>query len=154
MLLEVDHYFAYGSNMNPLRVAERGLKSAKPMSALLRFYRLVFNKRSKGSRTTGHANIEYDPVSNVEGVLYKLDSSEEILKMDPFENAPVNYSREAVRLETECGVRWAWTYFANPALKQDGLLPEREYLDHLLKGKSYLSISYYNNLERHEVSQV
>ena len=140
--------------MNPLRVEERGLLTAKPMGAVLRGYRLAFNKKSKGSSITGHANIEYDPASNVEGVLYKLNSSEEILKMDPFENAPVNYGREAVRLETDLGDRWAWTYFANPALKQDGLLPEREYLEHLLEGKSYLSDSYYNNLERYEVSQI
>ena len=140
--------------MNPERVVERGLKVKNQVGAVLHGYRLEFNKRNQRSLLTGHANIEYAPARMVEGVLYELSSELEILKMDPFENTPVNYSREAVRLETECGVRWAWTYFANPALKQDGLLPEREYLDHLLKGKPYLSISYYNNLERHEVSQV
>ncbi len=147
----LSHYFAYGSNMNPLRVAERGLKILNPIGAVLSGYRLVFNKKSKGSATTGHANIEYDPESEVEGVLYELNSNEEILKMDPFENAPVNYGRDMISLQTSGGAQWAWTYFANPALKEEGLLPEREYLEHLLKGKPYISNGYYKYLENHEV---
>ena len=150
-MLELNHYFAYGSNMDSARVAERGLKTLVAVGAVLDGYRLAFNKKSKGPPTTGHANIEYAPGSKVEGVLYELDSGEEILKMDPFENAPVNYGREAVSLETDAGIQWAWTYFANPALKEDGLLPEREYLDHLLEGKPYISISYYDYLENIKV---
>lgn len=150
-MLELNHYFAYGSNMNPLRVADRGLRISETVGAVLGGYRLVFNKRSKGSPTTGHANIEYAPACKVEGVLYELDSCEEILKMDPFENAPVNYGREVVSLKANGGIQWAWTYFANPALKEDGLLPEREYLDHLLSGKPYISIAYYDYLENIKV---
>ena len=112
---------------------------------------MLFNKRSTGIPGVGHANIEYDKKSVVEGVLYELASPEEILKMDPFERAPVNYGRDMVSLETAEGDRWAWTYFANEALLQENLLPERGYLDHLLKGKPYLSDSYYHFLNQVEV---
>ena len=137
--------------MNPERVAERGLVTRDKMGATLSGFKMLFNKRSAGIPGVGHANIEYDRQCVVEGVLYELGSSQEILKMDPFERAPVNYGRERVSVETAVGERWAWTYFANEALLQDNLLPEREYLDHLLKGKLYLSDSYYNYLERIEV---
>ena len=147
----IHFYFAYGSNMNPERVAERGLVTRDKMGATLSGYKMLFNKRSTGIPGVGHANIEYDKQGVVEGVLYELVSSEEILKMDPFERAPVNYGRDRVCLETAGGPRWAWAYFANAALLQDDLLPERAYLDHLLKGKPYLSDSYFNFLERCEV---
>ena len=147
----IHFYFAYGSNMNPERVAERGLVTRDKMGATLSGYKMLFNKCSTGIPGVGHANIEYDKQGVVEGVLYELVSSEEILKMDPFERAPVNYGRDRVCLETAGGPRWAWTYFANAALLQDDLLPERAYLDHLLKGKPYLSDSYFNFLERCEV---
>ena len=137
--------------MNPERVLERGLVTRDKIGATLSGFKMLFNKRSAGIPGVGHANIEYDRQCVVEGVLYELGSSQEILKMDPFERAPVNYGRDRVSVETAEGERWAWTYFANEALLQDNLLPEREYLDHLLKGKLYLSDSYYNYLERIEV---
>ena len=121
------------------------------MGATLSGFRMLFNKRSIGTPGIGHANIEYDKHSVVEGVLYELASPEEILKMDPFERAPVNYGRDMVIIETPEGKRWAWTYFANKALLGEKLLPESAYLDHLLKGKPYLSESYYNYLESTEV---
>ena len=144
-------YFAYGSNMNPERVADRGLFTRGETGATLRGFRMLFNKRSTGIPGIGHANIEYDKKGVVEGVLYELASPEEILKMDPFERAPVNYGRDMVSLETAEGDRWAWTYFANEALLQENLLPERDYLDHLLKGKRYLSDSYHDYLDQIEV---
>ena len=112
---------------------------------------MLFNKRSTGIPGVGHANIAYDKKGVVEGVLYELASPEEILKMDPFERAPVNYGRDMVSLETAKGDRWAWTYFANEALLQENLLPERDYLSHLLKGKPYLSDSYFHYLDQIKV---
>ena len=85
-------YFAYGSNMNPERVADRGLSTRGETGATLRGFRMLFNKRSTRIPGVGHANIEYDRKGVVEGVLYELASPGEILKMDPFERAPVNLS--------------------------------------------------------------
>ena len=65
-------YFAYGSNMNPERVADRGLFTRGETGATLRGFRMLFNKRSTGIPGVGHANIEYDKKSVVEGVLYEL----------------------------------------------------------------------------------
>ena len=133
--------------MNSKRVSDRGLITRKKMGATLKGFKLQFNKLNAGNLRSGHANIEYNKNGSVEGVLYELASPEEILKMDVFERAPINYGRDVVCLETVMGKRWAWTYFANKALLKENLLPERDYLDHLLEGKRYLSDSYYRYLE-------
>lgn len=135
-------YFAYGSNMNPARVAARGLLVESVVGARLAGFALRFDKQSRDHVGRGHANIVWDPAGVVEGVLYRLAHVDEIVKMDRFERTPVNYSRDVVLVETDHGPTPAWTYFANPAVLVPGLLPERAYLEHLLAGAAYLSTPY------------
>ncbi len=138
----VSFYFAYGSNMNPVRVSERGMQFDAVQGGRLEGFRLVFDKASKAHPDIGHANLTYDPAAAAEGVVYRLTSASEITRMDPYENAPVNYSREVV---TVAGVH-CWTYFANPAVRFAGLKPSRSYLNHLLAGREYLTPEYYRML--------
>jgi len=158
----VARYFAYGSNMNPDRVRERGIRFEHAAGARLEGFALVFDKTSKKHAGLGHANVQRAPGQVVEGVLYWLETAEEIAKMDRFESTPVNYSREVIHVcvqsEQLPGERLAghrqpevlittWTYFANPAVRQSGLLPPRTYLDHLLAGRPFLTNGYYQMLE-------
>ncbi len=145
----VCHYFAYGSNMNLERVAQRGLEVVDAVAAQLDDYHLVFNKMSRDHEGVGHANIQYRRGSTTEGVLYELIDVEEIHKMDPFERAPWNYGREVVQVDHAKGSTWAWTYFANPAVIRPDLLPPLEYLDHLLAGRDFLSGAYVEMLVAH-----
>lgn len=172
----VARYFAYGSNMNPDRVRERGVEFVHASAAALPGFTLVFDKTSRHHEGVGHANLRYAPGSRVEGVLYWLATRDEIGKMDRFESTPVNYSREVVRVLVShqvlpgdpvqaatghppprapgviAGDAQAmvdtWTYFANPAVRSASLKPPRSYLNHLLAGRSYLSDEYYAMLER------
>lgn len=137
------YYFAYGSNMNPDRVAARGLTVVSVAGAVLEGVSLAFNKRSR-DHTTGHANIVYAPSTCVEGVLYGLRDADQIQRMDRFEKTPVNYSRERVIVRTAAGAQAAWTYVANRAVIVEGLKPARAYLNHLLAGRCYLSPEYYD----------
>ncbi|MEE4282684.1 MAG: gamma-glutamylcyclotransferase family protein [Pseudomonadales bacterium] len=145
----VRHYFAYGSNMNPARVADRGLSVLGAQAGVLKGFRLLFNKMSRDHNGVGHANIEFDRHSVVEGVLYELAHPDDILKMDPFERAPWNYGREVVAIRQGQNTTWAWTYFANPAVKIAGLRPPRAYMAHLLAGEVYLSQGYLQQLHGH-----
>jgi hypothetical protein len=138
----VNYYFAYGSNMNPERVVQRGIEFEYVMGGYVRGYALRFDKKSRDFVCGGHANIAYEVNGLVEGVVYQLSHADEILKMDPFESAPIDYSRELIRVETASGDLWAWTYFANAALIASGLKPPREYMDHLLAGDVFLSSRY------------
>ena len=161
----VARYFAYGSNMNPARVRERGIRFAHAAGARLSDFALVFDKTSKKHAGLGHANVRHAPGQVVEGVLYWLETAEEIGKMDRFESTPVNYSREVIHVQVshahlpedswldapadpdEQVLISTWTYFANPAVRQDGLRPPRSYLEHLLAGQPFLSNSYYRMLQ-------
>lgn len=128
--------------MNPNRVAERGLAVVSVESAQLTGYTLRFDKVSRAHPEESHANVVWQRGSVVEGVLYTLQGDEEILKMDRFESTPVNYGREAVTVGTASGPVSAWTYFANPAVRRDGLRPSDAYLGHLLAGAIFLSEDY------------
>lgn len=139
----IDRYFAYGSNMNPARVAGRGLQVSGCKRARLNDVTLVFDKASSDHPGCAHANLAFARGRWVEGVLFQLAAPEEILKMDVFERAPINYSREIVVVRTEHGDATAWTYFGNPALRRPDLRPERAYLDHLLAARDYLSHEYF-----------
>ena len=162
----VARYFAYGSNMNPARVRERGIRFHRATGAWIDGYALAFDKVSRRHDRLGHANLVVAPGERVEGVLYWLEGAGEIEKMDRFESAPVNYSREIVQVRvrgpvpTEASTAAlepesfesrgvvTWTYFANPAVRRHGLLPPRSYLEHLLAGRPYLSTEYYARLSR------
>lgn len=158
----VARYFAYGSNMNPERVRERGIEFEHAAGARLEGFALAFDKTSRQHAGAGHANVVVAPGRVVEGVLYWLRSNEEISKMDRYESAPVNYSREVIHVSVsrqdlplrspepdgDHALVTTWTYFANPAVRSPDLLPPRSYLNHLLAGRPFLSADYYAMLER------
>jgi gamma-glutamylcyclotransferase (GGCT)/AIG2-like uncharacterized protein YtfP len=139
-------YFAYGSNMNPARVRERGLQVRAISAATLHGVRLGFDKQAREHPGVGHACLTHDAAGAVEGVLYWLDAEADLRRMDRFERTPINYSREVVAVITRAGPVSAWTYFANPAVCRPGGRPSRAYLAHLLAGRPYLSDPYYQQL--------
>ena len=140
------HIFAYGSNMNPERVRERGLGFRSVAGARLPGFRLQFDKTSSTYAGVGHANVHVDHGSVVEGVLYWLHDAAEIQKMDRFERTPINYSRDIVTVHTAAGPVLTWTYFANPAVHVTDLAPSADYLAHLLAGEAHLSDDYIEEL--------
>lgn len=139
-------YFAYGSNMNPARMRARGLSVGEAMAGRLPGYALCFNKRAVDRPGCAYANIRHQRDGVVEGVLYRLSTLDEIAKLDPFEGTPVYYSRERLPILSARGVQPAWVYIANPVFREDGLLPARDYLEHLLAGREFLSAAYWSTL--------
>ncbi len=145
----IDYYFAYGSNMNPARMRARGIHFTAAIAAQLPDFKLCFNKRAAGKVNVAYANIGYAPGACVEGVIYRLAVPEDITIMDPFEGSPFRYSRDVYPLRTDEGEIPAWVYVANPAMIADGLLPERNYMQHLLAGKAWHSTEYQAWLSAH-----
>ena len=141
------YYFAYGSNMNPTRVTERGLEFDDLFSARLDNVELRFNKRAMKDPGIAYANVMYAQNSIVEGVVYQLSDAKQILKMDHFEGSPVRYSREQFWVTRLDGSRLAaWVYIANEAMLAEGLRPTKDYLNHLLAGEQYLTSDYFQQL--------
>ncbi len=142
----IDHYFAYGSNMNPQRMRDRGVGFEALCPARLPGMALRFNKRAHQNPLMAYANIGHAPGEVVEGLLYRLSCPQQILRLDPFEGTPVRYSREVFLLESEMGRVPAWVYVANAAWVEEGLRPARWYLQHLLAGEAWLSPAYHRQL--------
>lgn len=142
------YYFAYGSNMNPQRMASRGLAVVDAVPARLPDMELRFNKRSRHNPAWGCANVAWRPGGTVEGVLYRLADERQIELMDPFEGTPRYYSRERYAIHCAEGVVHGWVYVANPANVDESVLPLRRYLNHLLAGRPFLSPEYYRFLEQ------
>ncbi|WP_148254596.1 gamma-glutamylcyclotransferase family protein [Aidingimonas lacisalsi] len=136
------YYFAYGSNMNPARVRARIGRTRHVMAGTLPDHVLAFNK---ASRIPGiaHANVVSRPGERVEGALFQLEHAEQIELMDPFEGAPHDYQRQRRAILTAEGDIDAWVYIAVPERTRAGLKPVREYLDHLLAGRPFLSDGYH-----------
>lgn len=145
----IEWYFAYGSNMNPARMEARGVPFVEVVAGQLSGFELRFNKRATGKQGVAYANIGYARHGQVEGVLYRLQQAVQIRQMDPFEGNPVRYSREVFVIDTLHGPVNAWVYVANAAMLAEGLLPERNYLNHLLAGAQWHSASYQDWLRDH-----
>ena len=139
-------YFAYGSNMNPQRMAERGMQTRFTQAAVLRDWQLCFNKRCPITQGTAYANIVPSAGDVVPGVLYELSSVDVIRRMDPFENWPERYRRETLQVQVAGGSVETWVYIANGEWQQDGLRPQRWYLNHLLSGRPWLPAEHYQML--------
>lgn len=142
----VHYYFAYGSNMNPERVARRKMDFHSAESGRLRHYRLAFNKRSVKYPGAASANVVPVREAITEGVVYRLAAPEQIEMMDPFEGYPVRYNRLALPIHLDEGDVHAWVYIANHDHVTEGLNPARWYLEHLLAGREFLSQQYYSEL--------
>jgi hypothetical protein len=126
-------YFAY-SNLNKKRMLERGVVN-NIIPAKLFNYELKFNKcLNKAQLLTYH---------HVKIQLLRVYDVETLVLLDKYEGHPKHYTRVIMKIENVD----AWVYIANSEYIKEGLRPEKEYLNHLLEGKEYLSESYYENLK-------
>jgi gamma-glutamylcyclotransferase (GGCT)/AIG2-like uncharacterized protein YtfP len=141
-------YFAYGSNMSLNRMTKRGITFSQRRFAMLKCFRLEFNKVASDNPKAGYASIVHDANCAVEGALYEIQNAD-INKLDKFEGYPDHYQKIKVTVQEADGQEIeALTYIAHPDKVRDGLKPSKEYMQHLLAGKDVLSESYYRRLEK------
>jgi len=96
-------YFGYGMNTNKQQMASRCPDSKVIGAAILPGYKFVFR---------GHADVELDWESQVEGVLW--DISDKCLQaLDRLESFPSYYLRQRAWVETDNGYGVAWVYMMN-----------------------------------------
>ena len=93
-------YFAYGSNMNPARMAKRCPGAIALGGAVLLNHRLAERL---------YADIDFVSGENVEGVLY-LISEANLARLDAFEGYPKVYRRLWLEVEFDGGIYQAITY--------------------------------------------
>ncbi len=141
------YYFAFGSNMDKQQMNGRNVEFTDMQKGVMRDWKLVFNKRKWKEDGVGFANIvpEYD--STVEGIIYKVNENT-IQTLDESEGVPKAYHKKTMLVENSnkefvnCIV-----YIANHSRTDNLIKPKKEYLDHLLEGKEFLSENYFSELK-------
>ena len=142
-------YFAYGSNMDGNWMRGRGVKFLKREHAILKGWRLTFNKTASRNPREGYANIEKDEKSVVEGILY-LINEEGLKRLDVYEGYPTHYTRIKVKVNVGDKKGEAIVYIAQPDKTREGLKPSKSYLRLLLGGCDLLSPKYCKKLKSWE----
>jgi len=152
-------YFAYGSNMAPSSIKERGLKIRPVGVAYLDHYKLMFNKISTKDNSIGFANIIPFWGSRVYGVLYDMANepvgttllmkdatdSQRLIALehitinlsilDKKEGYPNNYQRTCVCARIQDRLLNAFTYIAVPEkTAPSNLLISEKYIDKINEG--------------------
>ena len=143
-------YFAYGSNCSPEVMQKKGVSYSSRVRATLPGHRIRFNKKALRERlpqSIGFANVEEHPEGTVEGILYEVDS-DQLIRLDESERYPEHYDRVEVSVETDSGKEACWVYIAQPDKVADGLTPSRNYLNHILAGREFMTQQYFEALDR------
>jgi gamma-glutamylcyclotransferase len=144
-------YFAYGSNMNPVRLVDdrlkpKGVTLGQRVGGRLDGWRLAFDKVARSPRGAGAGNIVMAPGQVVHGTLNEMPSAG-LDVLDVWEGvAGGHYERRTVpvvRADTSEMVD-AVTYVALRV--GEGLRPTRDYLGHLLAGRDLLPADYWEQL--------
>jgi len=144
-------YFAYGSNMDPVRLfdqrlAPRGVPRGERIAGRLDGWRLAFDKPAKSPKGAAAANIVPAEGSTVHGTLNALPDAG-FAVLDIYEGvADRQYERRTVRVargDTGASVE-AIVYIA--LRRSEGLKPHRAYLDCLLAGRDLLPPDYWEQL--------
>jgi hypothetical protein len=132
-------YFAYGSNLHPLRLAARTPSCRALGPARLAGHKLRFHKRSLAAGDDSGKCDAYatgDPVDVVHGVVYRIDLRD-LPALDAAEGNGDGYQRVTARVVGAAGAVAAETYLASPAWIDRGLRPYDWYLEFVVRGAGH-----------------
>lgn len=144
-------YFAYGSNMNVVRMNIRNITFSQRYCAALPNYQLIFNKHAheqeKKPGCIGYANIRESVSDCVFGCLYSVlnEPGEGLARLDLFEGVDhQQYYRQLVTVYLPNGSTvQATTYIGfEEACYNDGSVPTIDYIQHILGGADVLPAEY------------
>jgi cation transport regulator ChaC len=129
-------YFAYGSNMDPVQMAERCPGSAPLEVACLRDHRLAYTYDSSKWRG-GVATVIPAVGERVWGVVWEL-TAEHIAALDRYELVHRDvYRRDLVDVFAADRALPAFVYITNDSTPR---LPNRRYVDALVRGATHFEL--------------
>ena len=150
-------YFAYGSNLHPLRLAERTPSCRAIGPARLRGYALRFHKRSladgdESGKCDAFATGSPDDV--LHGAVYRIDLDDRPL-LDAAEGNGRGYDRVVRQAETSAGSMAVELYVAQAGWIDPALRPFDWYLELVVRGAAHhgLPIDYRREVERTRVKR-
>ncbi len=140
------HYFAYGSNLDLDALQKLGVCVYHTEKGLLLGWKLVFNVIDDDVPGAGFANIQPDPIAQVEGIIYTIDEPS-VEALDLYEDYPRDYDKITLDIQTNYPqIRTCLLYIGQPDRLSPNLTPTRETRQALLNGQRFLSPAYYQEL--------
>ena len=132
------HYFAYGSNLHPIRLLHR-VPSARLIGlANLDRHRLTFHKRSHDGSSKCNIFETGKASDTVHGAIYEI-ASEHRSDLDRFEGKGFGYTDSQIRLNYQEEEYLCFTYFAQQSHIEANLKPYHWYKEMVLLGARHLS---------------
>ncbi len=151
MLTPMLYYFGYGSNMNAVSLAAKGVTPASSVPASVRNFRLAFNVKHWFPHEGGVGNIVVEPGGLVQGVLHQINP-QDLAALDKVESYGEGYDRIEVDVVTQTGQHRALTYVGIERWLDDSCRPTARYLNILIAGAKEMGLSaaYIKGLEQQE----
>jgi gamma-glutamylcyclotransferase len=145
------YYFAYGSNLHPVRLTERVPSAQYIGNSSIKGFSLSFHKRGADGSSKCNLYSTGNESDLVHGALYKIDPGQKS-DLDKYEGNGIGYSDVPVVIEHEGTTYDSFTYIAQESHIVDNLKPYSWYQELVVLGARYLSFpeSYVSNIERVE----
>jgi len=135
--LKLLYYFAYGSNLHPVRLLER-VPSAQFLGVVeLRQYALAFQKKGHDGSSKCNLVRTGGDSDGVHGAIYQIDSAHK-QALDRFEGNGNGYHDSQLTVELHGEEYSTFTYFAQESHIVDGLKPYHWYKDLVVLGAKHL----------------
>ncbi|MES2674349.1 MAG: gamma-glutamylcyclotransferase family protein [Pseudomonadota bacterium] len=133
------HYFAYGSNLHPLRLQERVPSAAVIGVVKVPGIKLTFSKRSidLSGKCSFYESGNSDDI--LYGVLYEFDPVDKG-KLDKAEGKGSGYNEQLVRFELNGNFYNPFTYIAHHDYLDGSLRPYEWYKQFVIEGAKYHSM--------------
>ena len=145
------YYFAYGSNLHPVRLLER-VPSAQLVGVIeLSQHRLAFHKKSQDGSSKCNLVHTDEESDGVYGAIYKMDSAHK-QALDCFEGKGNGYHDSQLTVELHGKEYSCFTYFAQQSYIEHNLKPYHWYKDLVVLGAQHLQFpnAYVDSIEKVE----
>ena len=144
--MSIIHYFAYGSNLHPLRL-QRRIASAQLIGiATIPGYGLCFEKRGQDASGKGHIKPVSHP-GGVYGAVYQMDSRH-IADLDKFEGP--GYGHASLELDINGDTYSCFAYVGLSSHLEESLQPYHWYKSLIVLGAEYQGFpaDYIRNIQQ------
>ena len=129
-------YFAYGSNLHPVRLQERVPDSSFLSTATLTGYQLRFHKRSDDGSSKADAWYTGNANDVIYGALYQMPASERLV-LDRYEGVGKGYEVERLEVVTDDEAHEAFVYIAQASHIEPNMKPYHWYRELVLRGADH-----------------
>ncbi len=134
----MNYYFAYGSNLHPIRIQERLGWVELYSTGQLEYAELLFNKAARDGSGKGNIRLTEEAAQKVYGAVYTISKKQE-RRLDKFEALGRGYQKIDREIVLDNGNRIScFTYQAMPKYTDNTSVPYEWYKNLVVVGAEFL----------------